>query len=155
MKVLMKSTRFSFARITRVDGNGMKTKDVNTNRYGDRKSDQTTKEYKKKSAMVLRTYDGLDWTPSTIQHIRSYIMELSLHSGGEYEVIILSEVKDQSKKIFDYEEAYRTALIHAAPPEFRTWQYRHGILKERSARMKGLQCWIAPMMINLGRFGGG
>lgn len=46
-------------------------------------------------------------------------MELSLHSGGEYEVIILSEVKDDSKAIFDYEEDYRTTLNRAVPPEFR------------------------------------
>ena len=77
------------------------------------------KEYKKKSALVLRTYDGLDWTPAVVRHIRSYIMELSLHSGGEYEIIIMSEVKDLEKHIFDYEESYRKALWQAVPPEFR------------------------------------
>ena len=76
-------------------------------------------EYKKKSAVVLRTYDGLDWTPETIQHIRSYIMELSLHSGGEYEIIILSEVKNPKDRIFDDEEAYNQVLLGAAPSEFR------------------------------------
>ena len=80
---------------------------------------ESKKEYKQKSALVLRTYDGLDWTPATVRHIRSYIMELSLHSGGEYEIIILSEVKDLEKKIFDHEEAYRKALEQAVPPEFR------------------------------------
>ena len=76
-------------------------------------------EYKKKSALVLRAYDGLKWTPKIIQHVRSYVMELSLHSGGEYEVIILSEAKDRSKRIFDDEDAYREALLGAAPLEFR------------------------------------
>ena len=91
----------------------------NSNTYRDWKAGQTTKQSKKKSALVLRTYDGVVWTPAKIEHVRSYIMELNLHSGGEYEVIILSEVKDDSKMVFDSEEDYRIALKHAVPPEFR------------------------------------
>lgn len=91
----------------------------NSHTYRDWKASQPTKQSKKKSALVLRTYDGVEWTPAKMQHVRSYIMELNLHSGGEYEVIILSEVKDESKQIFDCEEDYRTALKRAAPPEFR------------------------------------
>ena len=83
------------------------------------KQGQTMKQSKKKSALVLRTYDGVEWTPAKMQHVRSYIMELNLHAGGEYEVIILSEVKDDSKQILDCEEDYRTALKRAVPPEFR------------------------------------
>ena len=97
----------------------------NSHAYRDWKAGQTTKEgqatkqSKKKSALVLRTYDGVRWTPAVMQHVRSYVMELNLHSGGEYEFIILSEVKDDSQAIFDYEEDYRTTLNRAVPPEFR------------------------------------
>ncbi|KAK4694677.1 hypothetical protein P7C71_g2946, partial [Lecanoromycetidae sp. Uapishka_2] len=76
------------------------------------------KGYKKKNAVVLRTWDGNEWTVDTMQFVRSYIMELALHSGAEYEVIILVEVKDLKKKIFDDPKAYREALITSVPDEF-------------------------------------
>ncbi len=76
------------------------------------------KGYKKRNAVVLRTWDGNEWTVDTMQHVRSYIMELALHSGAEYEVIVLCEVKDLEKKIFDDPKAYREALATSVPDEF-------------------------------------
>lgn len=75
-------------------------------------------DYKKRNAVVLRTWDGNEWTIDTIQFVRSYIMELALHSGAEYEVIILVEVKDLKKKIFDDSKAYRETLMNSVPDEF-------------------------------------
>ena len=74
--------------------------------------------YKKKTAIVLRTWDGNEWTTDTMQYVRSYIMETALHSGLEYEVIILVEVKDLNKKIFENEDAYRQTLLKSVPDEF-------------------------------------
>lgn len=76
------------------------------------------KDYKKRNAVVLRTWDGNEWTIDTMQFVRSYIMELALHSGAEYEVIILVEIKDLKKKIFEDPKAYREALIASVPDEF-------------------------------------
>lgn len=76
------------------------------------------KSYKKRNAIVLRTWDGNEWTVDTTQYVRSYIMELALHSGAEYEVILLVEVKDLKKKIFDNPKAYREALLTSVPDEF-------------------------------------
>ncbi|KAJ5583987.1 uncharacterized protein N7459_003787 [Penicillium hispanicum] len=47
-----------------------------------------------RSAMLIRVWHQMEWTPNLIHYVRSVIMELSLHSGGEYEVFILVDVKD-------------------------------------------------------------
>ena len=74
--------------------------------------------YRKKQAIVLRTWDGNEWTVDTMQYVRSFIMELGLHSGLEYEVIILVEVKDCTIPIFENEKAYRETLLKSVPDEF-------------------------------------
>ena len=79
---------------------------------------QNRQSYKKKTALVLRTWDGNEWTIDTVQYVRSQIMELALHSGAEYEVIILVEVKDVKIPIFEDEEAYRQTLLKSVPDEF-------------------------------------
>ena len=79
---------------------------------------QNQQSYKKKSAVVVRTWDGNEWTIDTMQYVRSLIMELALHSGAEYEVIILVEVKDITIPIFEDEEAYRQTLLKSVPDEF-------------------------------------
>ncbi len=79
---------------------------------------QNRQSYKKKTALVLRTWDGNEWTIDTMQYVRSQIMELALHSGAEYEVIILVEVKDITIPIFEDEEAYRQTLLKSVPDEF-------------------------------------
>ncbi|KAA8647195.1 DUF3405 domain-containing protein [Aspergillus tanneri] len=47
-----------------------------------------------RSAVIFRVWHSLEWTPNIIHYVRSIIMELSLHSGAEYEVFILVDVKD-------------------------------------------------------------
>ena len=80
------------------------------------KSDQ---KYKQRTAVVLRTSETNEWTVDTMQYIRSMIMELSLHSGAEYEVIIMVEVKDASARIFDGQASYQQTLKKSVPDEFR------------------------------------
>ena len=79
------------------------------------KSDQ---KYKQRTAIILRSWESNEWTTDTIQYIRSMIMELSLHSGAEYEVIIMIEIKDASARIFDNDAFYEQALKKAVPGEF-------------------------------------
>lgn len=80
------------------------------------KSDQ---KYKQRTAVVLRTWETNEWTVDTIQYIRSMIMELSLHSGAEYEVIVLVDVKDAGARIFDNDASYRQTLKKSMPDEFK------------------------------------
>lgn len=42
-----------------------------------------------RTAVILRTWLDMKYTDDTIQMIRSMVMELSLLSGAEYEVVIL------------------------------------------------------------------
>lgn len=74
--------------------------------------------YKQRSAIVLRTWESCEWTIDTMQYIRSMIMELSLHSGAEYEVIIMVEIKDTNARIFDNDASYQQTLKKAVPDEF-------------------------------------
>lgn len=75
--------------------------------------------YKQRTAIVLRTWESNEWTVDTMQYIRSMIMELSLHSGAEYEVIIMVEIKDASARIFDSAASYQQTLTKAVPGEFK------------------------------------
>ncbi|KAL9103466.1 MAG: hypothetical protein Q9163_001494 [Psora crenata] len=73
---------------------------------------------KKRSAVVLQMDAAEEWTVDTVQYVRSLIQELSLHSGAEYEVIILVEIKDTSKPLFTDSSVYRGLLYSSAPREF-------------------------------------
>ncbi|KAJ5201439.1 uncharacterized protein N7498_006102 [Penicillium cinerascens] len=58
-------------------------------------SSPTGAQYKARSAVILRAWHDMEWTENLKQYIRSLIMELSLHSGGEYEIFILCHVRDK------------------------------------------------------------
>ena len=79
---------------------------------------QSNRKYKPRTAVVLRTWDANEWTVDTIQYIRSMIVELSLHSGAEYEVIIMVEITDASAQIFGNHASYQQTLKKAVPDEF-------------------------------------
>ena len=62
-------------------------------------SDSTTGDSKKKitkTAMILRAWTGYHWDAKSIMNMRALVSELSLKSGGEYEVFLLLHVKDES-----------------------------------------------------------
>ena len=75
--------------------------------------------YKQRTAVVFRTRESSEWTVDMIEYIRSMIMELSLHSGAEYEVIIMVEIQDASARIFDDHASYQEMLKKAVPGEFK------------------------------------
>lgn len=82
--------------------------------------DSTTSGYvaEKRTAILLRSYTGMKYTDNDKQVIRAMISELSLKSGGEYEVFLLVHVKDRALKIFDEPETYQYVLQENVPPEF-------------------------------------
>lgn len=62
----------------------------------------------------------MEWTDNLKQSVRSLVMELSLHSGAEYEVFILCHVKDASIPInTDDTEAMRNLKSRFVPREFQ------------------------------------
>ena len=80
---------------------------------------KSSRKYKQRTAIVLRTGETKEWTIDAMQYIRSMIMELSLHSGAEYEVIIMAEINDDSAHIFDSDASYQQTLQKAVPDEFK------------------------------------
>ncbi|KAF7543280.1 hypothetical protein G7Z17_g10866 [Cylindrodendrum hubeiense] len=74
-----------------------------------------------RTAVLLRSYTGKVYTDNDKQTIRALVSELSLRSGGEYEVFLLVQVKDNTIHIFEDSGAYQWVLQRWVPPEF------HGI----------------------------
>ncbi|OTB06298.1 hypothetical protein M426DRAFT_72354 [Hypoxylon sp. CI-4A] len=85
----------------------------------DTSSDGTAGKKKvKRSAYVLRTWTGYEYTDIQLMSLRAMINELSLKSGGEYDVHLLVHVKDDSIPIFSSEEVYNQTLRASVPEEF-------------------------------------
>ncbi|KAI1096051.1 hypothetical protein F5B19DRAFT_216783 [Rostrohypoxylon terebratum] len=72
----------------------------------------------KRSAYVLRTWTGYQYTDIQLLSLRAMINELSLKSGGEYDVHLLVHVKDDSIPIWASEEVYNQTLEANVPEEF-------------------------------------
>ncbi|KAF7518687.1 hypothetical protein PCG10_010583 [Penicillium crustosum] len=76
--------------------------------------------YKPRSAVILRAWHDMEWTENLKQNVRSLITELSLHSGGEYQVFVLVHVKDESIPIYtDDDEVMKEIKARFIPHEFR------------------------------------
>ncbi|KAH9888166.1 hypothetical protein F4778DRAFT_785987 [Xylariomycetidae sp. FL2044] len=72
----------------------------------------------KRSAYVLRTWTGYEYTDIQLLTMRAMINELSLKSGGEFDVHLLVHVKDDNIPIWASEEAYNKTLKEHVPEEF-------------------------------------
>ena len=72
-----------------------------------------------RTAILLRSYTGKKYTENDKQNIRALVSELSLKSGGQYEVFLLVQVKDKQLRIFDDPETYQYVLSENIPPEFQ------------------------------------
>lgn len=77
-------------------------------------------EVEARSAVLLRSFTGKEYLENDKQVIRSLITELSLRTGGEYEVFLFVHVRDEEVDIWESEEAYRRAIQDHVPPEFRS-----------------------------------
>lgn len=73
-----------------------------------------------RTAILLRSYTGKDYTENDKQVIRALVSELSLKTGGQYEVFLLVQVKDNNLRIFDDDEVYQSVLSQSVPAEFRS-----------------------------------
>lgn len=76
------------------------------------------KQYHSRSAVLIRTWHSMLWTKNHREYLRAMIMELSLHSGAEYEVFLLVHVKDDELPIFS-DAKTMSNLRKSIPPEFR------------------------------------
>jgi hypothetical protein len=71
-----------------------------------------------RTAVLIRTWWDYQYDDEDIMYIRALISELSLASGGEYEVHFLIHVKDDNKQIWADEQVYQEVLKNALPAEF-------------------------------------
>ncbi|KAI1419036.1 hypothetical protein F5Y12DRAFT_319291 [Xylaria sp. FL1777] len=71
-----------------------------------------------RSALVLRTWTGYQYSDIQLLTMRAIINELSLKSGGEYDVHLLVHVKDNGLPIWASEEMYSRTLRENVPEEF-------------------------------------
>ncbi|KAI6090087.1 hypothetical protein F4821DRAFT_229598 [Hypoxylon rubiginosum] len=85
---------------------------------GDNDSATGQKKAVKRSAYVLRTWTGYKYTDIQLLSLRAMINELSLKSGGEYDVHLLVHVKDDKIPIWASEEVYNETLRANVPEEF-------------------------------------
>ncbi|GAB7356847.1 hypothetical protein MBLNU459_g7720t1 [Dothideomycetes sp. NU459] len=90
----------------------------------DAKSDSTatptdTPSYHSRTAVVIRTWEGYSYTDNDLQAIRALVSELSLLSGGEYQVYLLVNVKQREADIYDNPDVYQDILKKVVPPELR------------------------------------
>ncbi|KAF2236433.1 hypothetical protein EV356DRAFT_443365 [Viridothelium virens] len=82
------------------------------------KAMDTPKKKVSRTAYVLRTWTGNKYDEHQIMTIRAMINELSLKSGGEYDIHFLVHVKDDSIPIWASDEVYRETLEANVPEEF-------------------------------------
>ena len=85
-----------------------------------------------RTAIVVRTWTGFDYTPESILFLRSLVSELALASGGAYTVHFLIHVKDDNLPIWADRETYAATLNASLPAEF------HGMGTLWSERQMGL-----------------
>lgn len=70
-----------------------------------------------RTAVLLRTWLGMKYTENDLYHIRSMVMELSLYSGGEHEVILLIDCQEEGLPAEDDPEAWKLFRKEHLPQE--------------------------------------
>jgi hypothetical protein len=84
------------------------------------KARRQNKKVEARTALLLRSFTGKEYLENDKQVIRALITELSLRSGGEYEVFLFVHVRENEIDIWQSDEAYKKAIDDYVPPEFRS-----------------------------------
>ncbi|KAL6866041.1 hypothetical protein ACO1O0_002141 [Amphichorda felina] len=111
-----------------VDWSDAQDRCLEANQHRFKKVDPKTEELEKvagkigRTAVVIRAYTGFKWTEHSILNFRALINELSLKSGGEYQVHLLVHVRDTDIPIWSDDVTVQRLLDANVPPEF------HGIV---------------------------
>lgn len=84
-----------------------------------------------RTAVILRSWLGMNYTENDLHHIRSMIMELSLYSGAEYELVLLIDCQGE-----ELPEQTDTAA----------WKAFHE--KHLPQELHGLAVWFNERMLN-------
>jgi hypothetical protein len=79
---------------------------------------QTELGKKGRTAIVVRAYTGFKWTESVILNFRAMVSELSLQTGGEYQLHFLLHVRNTENLIWTDDVMVQRLLDANMPPEF-------------------------------------
>ena len=71
-----------------------------------------------RTAVVVRTWDSYEYREEDILYLRSLVSELCLGSGGEYDVHLLVQVKEEAVPVWADADAYENHLRNSVPEEF-------------------------------------
>ncbi|KAK4217162.1 hypothetical protein QBC37DRAFT_63327 [Rhypophila decipiens] len=83
----------------------------------DRVSNETKPRRESRTAVLLRSYTGKEYSENDKQAIRSMVTELNLRTGGEYQVYLFVHVK-RPDDIFGDRNAYQFVMQKEVPREF-------------------------------------
>ncbi|OCK82188.1 hypothetical protein K432DRAFT_349527 [Lepidopterella palustris CBS 459.81] len=83
------------------------------------KAAETSSSYHSRTAVLIRAWGGYKYEENDITAIRAMVTELSLQSGGEYQVFLYVHIKDLSKPIFNDPSVYDEVLRANVPRELR------------------------------------
>lgn len=87
--------------------------------YTPRIHQREDKKYHSRTALLIRTWEGYQYTENDLETFRALVTELSLLSGGEYQVFLLVNVKDTKSDIYNDPKAYESTLRRVVPRELR------------------------------------
>jgi hypothetical protein len=79
---------------------------------------KTKAEVMSRKAVIIRTSSEQKYTENDILNIRALVSELSLRSGGEYQVFLLVHVKDEALPIWADPTVYMESVHENIPQEF-------------------------------------
>ncbi|KAK1754978.1 hypothetical protein QBC47DRAFT_402330 [Echria macrotheca] len=72
-----------------------------------------------RTAIVVRCWDEFLWKEESVMNLRALIAELSLASGGRYDVHLLVQVRNDARHpIWADDETYRAHIVNSVPGEF-------------------------------------
>ena len=75
--------------------------------------------YHHRTALVIRAWEGYYYTDNDMEAIRALITEVSLLSGGEYQVLLLVNIKNAKADLSD-RKLYQELLAKSVPAEFHS-----------------------------------
>lgn len=79
----------------------------------------TKPKFHHRTALLIRTWEGYTYTDNDLQAIRSLVSELSLLTGGEYQVFLFVNVKQHDADIYNDPQVYNDILRQVVPQELR------------------------------------
>lgn len=84
-----------------------------------KRASNSTSKLEPRTALLLRSFSGKTYTDNDMQVIRSLITELSLRSGGQFQVFLFVHIRENDQDLKN-EEEYLKAIEDHVPTEFKS-----------------------------------